>query len=116
MGGAAAASAAVLVASSLSSAPATAGPSGTGLPQEIVNDVKVKNVISHLEAFQRIAHENADTRAAGSPGYEASAEYVHDKLADAGYNVSYQSFDFIYTEELRESLNEISPTERELPV
>ena len=95
---------------------ATAAPPDPGLPQEIVNDVKVKNVISHLRAFQRIADANADTRAAGSPGYELSAEYVHDKLAAAGYDVEYQSFEFTYTEELRETLTELSPTSRELPV
>ncbi len=113
VGGVAATSAAVLVASTLSSAPTYAD---AGLPEEIVNDVKVKNVISHLREFQRLADANGDTRAAGSPGYEQSAEYVHDKLDAAGYDVSYQSFEFTYTEELRESLNEISPTDRELPV
>lgn len=95
---------------------ATAAPTGPGLPQEIVNDVKVKNVISHLREFQRIADANDDTRAAGSAGYEQSAEYVHDKLAAAGYDVEYQSFEFTYTEELRETLTEISPTSRDLPV
>jgi Zn-dependent M28 family amino/carboxypeptidase len=94
----------------------TAAPTGPGLPQEIVNDVKVKNVISHLREFQRIADANADTRAAGSPGYEQSADYVHDKLAAAGYDVEYQSFEFTYTEELRETLTETSPTSRDLPV
>ena len=95
---------------------AAAGPSGPGVPQEVVNDVKVKNVISHLRAFQAIADANGDTRAAGSPGYESSAEYVYNKLSAAGYNVSYQPFEFTYTEELRESLSEVSPTVRELPI
>jgi Zn-dependent M28 family amino/carboxypeptidase len=95
---------------------ATAAPPGSGLPKKIVNDIKVKNVISHLLEFQRIADANGDTRSAGSPGYELSAEYVHDKLAAAGYDVEYQSFEFTHTEEIRETLTELSPTPRELPV
>ena len=95
---------------------ATAAERGPGLPQEIVSDTKVKNVVSHLRAFQRIADDADDTRAAGSPGHDASAEYVYDKLAAAGYDVEYQSFEFTHTEELRESLTEISPTQRDLPI
>ena len=95
---------------------ATATERASNLPNEVVADTKVKNVISHLRQFQRIADGANDTRAAGSPGYERSADYVHDQLAAAGYDVEYQSFEFTYTEELRESLTEISPTPRDLPV
>ena len=44
-------------------------------------------------AFQQIADQNGGTRASGLPGYTASSAYVHDKLAAAGWNVSYQDFD-----------------------
>jgi Zn-dependent M28 family amino/carboxypeptidase len=98
----------------MSGAAASAKP--LPLPRQVIREVKVANVIDHLRAFQRIADANGDTRAAGSPGYESSAEYVHDKLAAAGYDVSYQSFEFTYTEEIRESLTEVSPNARPLPV
>jgi Zn-dependent M28 family amino/carboxypeptidase len=94
----------------------TASAKPLPLPRQVIREVKVANVIAHLRAFQRIADANGDTRAAGSPGYESSAEYVHDKLAAAGYDVRYQAFEFTYTEEIRESLAEVSPNPRQIPV
>ena len=35
----------------------------------------------HLIAFQRISDRNGGRRAPGTPGYEASAEYVTGRLA-----------------------------------
>jgi Zn-dependent M28 family amino/carboxypeptidase len=94
----------------------SAGAKPLPLPNKVIREVKVKNVISHLRAFQQIADANGDTRAAGRSGYDRSAEYVHDKLVRAGYNVTYQSFEFTYSEDLRESLTEVSPTPRALPI
>ena len=47
-----------------------------------------------LEEFQAIADANGGTRAAGFPGFDASADYVADTLADAGWQVTRQPFDF----------------------
>ena len=44
----------------------------------------VGGVNRHLIALQRIADQNAGTRASGTAGFDASATYVHDKLAAAG--------------------------------
>lgn len=59
----------------------------------------------HLEAFQKIADENGGTRAAGTPGYEASAAYVEGQLRAAGYRTKRQHFTFLYQETLAESLS-----------
>ena len=42
--------------------------------------VTVNGILQHERAFQRIANENGGTRASGTPGYDASAKYVADKL------------------------------------
>jgi len=41
----------------------------------------------HLRALQGIAVANGGNRAAGTPGYDRSAEYVSDRLKEAGYMV-----------------------------
>ena len=67
----------------------------------------------HLVAFERIARAHDGTRAAGTPGYDASARYVRDLLRSAGYEVRFQEFPFeqyVATEEGRE----LSPTRRDL--
>ena len=48
----------------------------------------------HLQALQDIADTNGGTRAAGTPGYEASVEYVQQRLLDAGYTVTIQDFSY----------------------
>jgi Zn-dependent M28 family amino/carboxypeptidase len=48
----------------------------------------------HLAALQSIADARDGTRAAGLPGHDASAAYVHRQLTRAGYEVRYQEFEF----------------------
>lgn len=50
----------------------------------------------HLAALQRIADRNDGTRAAGTPGYEQSADYVAARLEDAGWRVTRQDVPFTY--------------------
>ena len=57
------------------------------------------DVIGHLEALQGIADANGGTRASGTPGYDASADYVAGLLEEAGFAVQRQVFDFsLFTE------------------
>ncbi len=49
---------------------------------------------AHLRALARIGERNDDTRAAGTPGYEASVEYVAGRLRAAGYRVRLQDVRF----------------------
>src|SRR6516165_3317971 len=53
----------------------------------------------HLRALQDIATANGGNRAAGTPGYDRSAEYVAARLKEAGYAVRFEEFEFPFFEE-----------------
>jgi hypothetical protein len=53
-------------------------------------------VREHQAALQAIANDNGGTRAAGTPGYEASVDYVIETMTAAGYNVSTVEFPFVF--------------------
>jgi Zn-dependent M28 family amino/carboxypeptidase len=61
--------------------------------------VTVGGFLSHARALQRIANRNGGTRASGTPGFEASAEYVKGRLEAAGYEVTEQEFTFPFSRE-----------------
>ena len=65
-----------------------------GLSSELREAVTVDGILSHAERFQAIADEHGGNRAAGTPGYDASADYVAKRLREAGYEVEVQSFEF----------------------
>jgi Zn-dependent M28 family amino/carboxypeptidase len=77
--------------------------------------VTVSGILQHERAFQRIANENDGTRASGTPGYTASANYVVKKLRKAGYKVKRQTFTFPFFDELAPAeLSELTPTARDI--
>jgi Zn-dependent M28 family amino/carboxypeptidase len=53
----------------------------------------------HLQALQDIATANGGNRAAGTPGYDRSAEYVAERLKEAGYVVRFEEFEFPFFED-----------------
>ncbi|WP_246498321.1 M20/M25/M40 family metallo-hydrolase [Microvirga soli] len=53
----------------------------------------------HVQALQGIATANGGNRAAGTPGYDRSAEYVAEQLRAAGYNVRFEEFTFPFFDE-----------------
>jgi Zn-dependent M28 family amino/carboxypeptidase len=53
----------------------------------------------HLRALQDIASANGGNRAAGTPGYDRSAEYVAERLKEAGYVVRLEEFEFPFFED-----------------
>ncbi len=55
--------------------------------------VTVEGIMEHERAFARIAEENGGNRAAGTPGYDASVDYVAGELREAGYQVDVQRFE-----------------------
>ncbi|GAA3245452.1 M20/M25/M40 family metallo-hydrolase [Nonomuraea helvata] len=61
----------------------------------LVKQVKGPNVKKHLEALQAIATANGGTRAAGTPGYNASRDYVAGRLRKAGYKVTLQPINYV---------------------
>ena len=56
--------------------------------------VTLDGVREHQAAFQQIANDNNGTRASGTPGFDASADYVVETMEAAGWNVSVQDFTF----------------------
>lgn len=79
-------------------------PDGPALARNLVKKVTGSGVNRHLIALQRIADQNGGIRAAGTPGYDKSAEYVEAKLKAAGFDVSRHEFDFTFTQTLAEKL------------
>jgi aminopeptidase Y len=72
--------------------------------------VTLAGVREHQAALQAIADENGSTRVGGSPGYDASVDYVVNKLTAAGWNVTLQPFQFQTFVSLSPSvLEQVSP-------
>ncbi len=79
-------------------APAAAAPPG-GAPDRLTRAVTLPGITEHLQALQAIATANGGTRASGTPGYAASADYVANRMQAAGLQVTRQSFDFPFYRE-----------------
>jgi Zn-dependent M28 family amino/carboxypeptidase len=74
--------------------------------------VKTYNVVEHLRKLQRIANRHDGTRAAGTPGYAASARYVMRKLDRYGWKTQTQTFEFLAFEEVTPTVMEqVAPEE-----
>ena len=55
---------------------------------------------AHLEALQTIADANGGVRTSGTPGYDASVDYVAQRLRDLGYAVETPDFEMATFTEL----------------
>jgi Zn-dependent M28 family amino/carboxypeptidase len=62
--------------------------------------VTVAGIREHQLALQQIANANGGTRAVGTPGYDASVDYIVGRAEAAGYEVSLD--EFTYVEEFSE--------------
>lgn len=67
---------------------------------ELREAVTVEGVREHQQAFQNFADANGGIRTSGTPGYDASADYVASRMSAAGYDVTVQPFDFPFFQEL----------------
>ena len=56
--------------------------------------VTVNGVRAHQAALQAIADANNGIRTSGTPGYDASVDYVAERMEAAGYDVTVQPFQF----------------------
>jgi hypothetical protein len=63
--------------------------------EKLLECVTLEGVREHQAAFQAIADANGGARVAGSSGYNASVQYVVEKMTAAGYNVTLHEFPFI---------------------
>jgi Zn-dependent M28 family amino/carboxypeptidase len=113
-----------LLAAMLAVGVAWAAPGDTdptlGASAELRKAVEPAGILVHERRLQRIANAGADpdgdgvgTRASGTPGYDASADYVAGKLEAAGYNVTRQEFDFPYFEVQSSSFSQTAPEQRD---
>jgi aminopeptidase Y len=58
--------------------------------------VTLAGVRRHQAALQAIADANGGTRAAGTPGYDQSVQYIVSQMTAAGYHVRLDEFEFTY--------------------
>ena len=56
--------------------------------------VTVDGAREHQAAFQASADANGGIRTSGTPGYDASVDYVVERMTAAGYDVTVQPFQF----------------------
>jgi Zn-dependent M28 family amino/carboxypeptidase len=79
-----------------SSAPARPPAAAPDLGQGLAAKVTVDRMFAHLHALQDIANANKGNRAEGTPGYDASVQYVAKTLRDKGFEVLTPQFDRLY--------------------
>src|SRR5712671_4038605 len=72
---------------------------GGAIPVVRIEATAGEGAFRHLQALQDIASANGGNRAAGTPGYDRSAEYVAEKLKEAGYVVRLEEFEFPFFED-----------------
>ncbi|WP_395243491.1 M28 family metallopeptidase [Agromyces sp. MMS24-K17] len=65
---------------------------------KLLECVDADGAVRHLEALQAIATDHEGRRAAGTDGYEASVDYVVQRLEAAGWQVSIDEFPFTFTD------------------
>ncbi len=75
---------------------------------KLMECVSLDNVRAHQAALQEIADDNGDIRAAGTPGYDESVDYIVGKLEAAGYDVTLDTFDFSFTPPVE--IDQLTPT------
>ena len=94
----AAALAAIALPAAASSAPPGCANRTNTTYQQLLTCVTLEGVRAHQAAFQAIADANGGNRAAGTPGYDASVDYVVEQLEGAGLSVDTHEFDFSVTQ------------------
>jgi Zn-dependent M28 family amino/carboxypeptidase len=72
---------------------------GGAIAAGVANAAASGGAFRHLQALHDIAVANGGNRAAGTPGYDRSAEYMAERLKEAGYLVHFEAFEFPFFEE-----------------
>jgi Zn-dependent M28 family amino/carboxypeptidase len=67
------------------------------LAHSLSKKVTAEGMLTHLRALQNIANANGGNRADGTPGFNASVDYVAKALRDKGFDVQTPQFDRLYT-------------------
>jgi Zn-dependent M28 family amino/carboxypeptidase len=74
-------------------APAPAPAVDLTLPARLAATTSGDGAFTHLRALQAIADQHGGTRAVGTPGFDASVDYVATTLRNAGFTVDTPTFD-----------------------
>src|SRR6185312_9648846 len=69
-------------------------PAAADYARAMRQKVTTDAMYAHLEKLQQIADANDGNRAVGTPGFDASADYVAKTLRDKGFDVQTPEFDF----------------------
>jgi Zn-dependent M28 family amino/carboxypeptidase len=73
--------------------------------------VTLAGIREHQAAFQEISDNNGGNRVGGSAAYDASRDYVFERMEAAGYDVSLHEFEFLYNADATPpTLRQESPT------
>ena len=86
------AAAAVVAATMLACCSSSPSPTAD-LGRELAGKFSVDGMYTHLGKLQEIADANKRTRADGTPGYDASLDYVAATLRDKGFDVQLPEFE-----------------------
>jgi Zn-dependent M28 family amino/carboxypeptidase len=70
----------------------TGNPAAAEFAVTMHNKVTTDAMMAHLTKLQDIANANNGTRAVGTPGYEASVDYVVNTLRNSGFDVQTPEF------------------------
>ena len=82
--------------------------------KKLRDGVTVNGILQHERALQSVANANDGTRASGTPGFEASLQYVKGRLQKAGYRVKEQEFTFPFFRDLAPAvLQQTAPTAKD---
>ncbi|VXB98709.1 M28 family peptidase [Nocardioides sp. AX2bis] len=86
------------------------GPSADQLSRQLQRATKPQGVREHLLRLQAISDANGGNRSTGTPGYQASKDYVVDRLRDAGYRPQVQPFTVdVFRENAPSELEQVLP-------
>jgi Zn-dependent M28 family amino/carboxypeptidase len=79
---------------------------------KLLECVTLAGVREHQAAFQKIADQNGGNRFSGLAGYDASVDYVVERLEAAGYDPTVQPFDYLaFTVVGPSTLQQVAPNQ-----
>jgi hypothetical protein len=77
----------------LAACSSASSPPATDLSRDVAGKVTADAMYTHLRKLQEIADANRGSRAEGTPGYDATVDYVVKVLKDKGFDVATPEFD-----------------------
>ena len=83
----------VVAVTALASCSSTDSAPASDLPRDVAGKISADGMYTHLRKLQEIADANQGSRAEGTPGYDASVNYVVQVLKDKGFDVQTPEFE-----------------------